>query len=265
MQDARGEGVHDRTIAVATRSRPQEPKSRQTALRIYEPFAIILINWLLLKRETVGVTPVSRNSRNPPAPATREVAWAAGPRADKTRQHILDAANRMFLERSFSAVRVDDIAAEANVSRATFYVYFPSKRDVFLALGIDSIAAGNAVADALDKVPKPFTDGDLEGWVDLYLEYLEHYGAFIRSWDEALANDSQLQLQSHFNVQRFCRRLGLSLERLRGRPEGDATLQGLALRGSIDGVWYFWRLSEMAHERNEIVHTLVRCVRLHTT
>jgi len=208
---------------------------------------------------------VNHTSRTEPAPATREVNWVAGPRADRTRQQILDAANRVFLERSFSAVRVDDIVAEANVSRATFYVYFPSKRDAFLALGIDSVAAGNAVADALDRVPSPLTHANLKAWINRYLDYLEHYGPFIRSWDEALANDPTLQMQSHFNVERFCRRLGLALERLRGRPEGDATLQGLALRGGIEGVWYFWRLSEMAHERDEVVQTLMSCVRLYAS
>jgi hypothetical protein len=52
---------------------------------------------------------------------------------------------------------------------------------------------------------------------------------------------------------------------MRGRPEDDATLQALSLRGSIEGVWYLWRHNNMPYERNEILRTLVRCVRAHAT
>ena len=198
-----------------------------------------------------------------PAPEIREVGWVAGPRTDKTKQLIIDTANRLFLERGYSVVRVEDIAGAAEISRSLFYVYFPSKRDVLLAIGVNSIAAGRAVLDALDDVPQVHTEADIARWIDRYVDYLEHFGAFMRSWDEAIATDDELQRQSHLNVQRYCRRLGLQLERLRGHASGDAILQGLALRSLIEGVWYFWRVSELPHDRDEIVATLAELVETH--
>jgi AcrR family transcriptional regulator len=191
----------------------------------------------------------------------REVAWVEGARTERAKKLILESANRLFLERGYNAVRIDDIAEAAGLSRATFYVYFPSKRDVFLAIGIHSIGAGMQVAEALEKIPLPLQAPDLVAWISDYFEYLEHFGAFIRSWDEAMADDADLQAASHHHVMRFCRRLGLALERIRGGPRGDATLQGLALRFSLEGVWYFWRVSDMPHDRAEVIDTLCGIVR----
>lgn len=40
----------------------------------------------------------------------------------------------MFAEKPYKDVYVDDIAARAGVSRALFYHYFPTKRDLYVAI-----------------------------------------------------------------------------------------------------------------------------------
>ena len=48
-----------------------------------------------------------------------------------TRQSISNAATRLFLERGFDGVTVDEIAAAADVGRMTVFNHFPRKEDLF--------------------------------------------------------------------------------------------------------------------------------------
>jgi AcrR family transcriptional regulator len=61
--------------------------------------------------------------------------WSAGAgraRRDERREAIVEGALRLFVERGALPVRVEDIAAEVGISRATFYKYF-AERDEILA------------------------------------------------------------------------------------------------------------------------------------
>jgi AcrR family transcriptional regulator len=49
-----------------------------------------------------------------------------------TQQAIVDAAMRLFRDRPFSQVSIDEIVAAAGVGRRTFFRYFPTKEDLVL-------------------------------------------------------------------------------------------------------------------------------------
>src|ERR1700761_7040678 len=51
-----------------------------------------------------------------------------------TRQRISDVATRLFIERGFDNVKVDEIAEAADVSRMTVFNHFPRKEDMFFDL-----------------------------------------------------------------------------------------------------------------------------------
>jgi AcrR family transcriptional regulator len=54
-------------------------------------------------------------------------------------QRIIDAAAKLFAERHYHEVRMDDIAAKANVAKGTIYLHFKDKDDLYQALTIDSL------------------------------------------------------------------------------------------------------------------------------
>ena len=53
---------------------------------------------------------------------------------EQTTAAILDAAEKLFAERGFTAVTVRDIAAEVGVSHALVHRYLGSKQDVYRAM-----------------------------------------------------------------------------------------------------------------------------------
>ncbi|MFZ5856533.1 MAG: TetR/AcrR family transcriptional regulator [Chloroflexota bacterium] len=57
----------------------------------------------------------------------------------ETRNRILEAAVSVFASKGYHDTKVDDIVAESNTSKGSFYFYFPSKQDIFLAL-VDTFA-----------------------------------------------------------------------------------------------------------------------------
>ncbi len=50
------------------------------------------------------------------------------------RQQLLDAAIRVFARKGYVETSIDDIIKEAEVARGTFYLYFPGKKEIFLAI-----------------------------------------------------------------------------------------------------------------------------------
>ena len=60
---------------------------------------------------------------------------------ERRRQEILTTAERLYAQRGWEAVTMDQIARSARLSRALLYVYFRDKDDVLLALSAQALAA----------------------------------------------------------------------------------------------------------------------------
>ena len=81
---------------------------------------------------------------------------------------LAEAATELFLEKGYHHTVVDEIAARAGVSRATFFNYFPTKADVLFAeidhhLGeIEDLASqGMGILEAIGQVARGITRRDL--------------------------------------------------------------------------------------------------------
>src|SRR5271165_4848238 len=81
----------------------------------------------------------------------------AKPRHGGSREAIVEAAGRLFLERGFGAVSMDELAEAAGVARRTLYNQFSSKGEIFREM---LLRVSSQLEDAF---PSGFeTQGDVE-------------------------------------------------------------------------------------------------------
>lgn len=78
-------------------------------------------------------------------PKLTPTVWA------QRRQDLIDAGWRCAATTGFQVLTVDDVCAEAGVSKGSFYVYFDGKQDLLLALLEEDAAALDAAMEQLGR------------------------------------------------------------------------------------------------------------------
>jgi AcrR family transcriptional regulator len=98
-------------------------------------------------------------------------------RGRQTRDALVGAATRLFNERPFEDVTVDEICAGAGVAKGTFYVHFKQKEDVMFA------GFATSMEDVADRS---------ESWVQQGLPTTELLSRFARAmrWLESVDNST---------------------------------------------------------------------------
>ncbi len=181
-----------------------------------------------------------------------------GPRANRTISSILDATRQLLLVRGYAGSTVDEITRVAGVSRASFYTYFPSKRDVLLALGADSASGATVRIQALSSIPDDWTVEDMQEWVEQYFEFLDDQGSFVFAWTQAAHEDEEIRvagMKGHLSV---CRKMGLALSELGDLPVKDPTELGLAAFSMIERAWAYCQLYEGTIDSADVCRTIAR-------
>jgi TetR/AcrR family transcriptional regulator len=144
------------------------------------------------------------------------------------RREILDAARQVFFERGFHSPTVDDVAARAEVSKGTIYLYFESKEEILAHLLLEGLNELLAQLEALFKAvaPQP-AEASLRAVAMAYLDFCQ-------------ANPSYFRLIMAFDRGRFEEQISPKLY----KQVLDKSLRGLTLLartiedGTRAGVFY---------------------------
>ena len=103
------------------------------------------------------------------------------------RLQLLSAAERLFAERGFVAVRLEDIGAAAGVSGPAIYRHFPNKESMLVELLVGISA--RLLAGARDVTARgPDAAVALDGLVDFHLDFALGEPDLIRIQDRDLAH-----------------------------------------------------------------------------
>jgi TetR/AcrR family transcriptional regulator len=125
----------------------------------------------------------------------------------RTRQVVLDAAERLFAARGFEGTSLNDVGAEAGVSRGTPGYFFGSKADLYQAViercferVRSAIRSGKARALASGEQPEVV----LAGAVSDYFDFINSHPDFVRlmEWEALSDRRSAGDTVSHLEVVR---------------------------------------------------------------
>jgi AcrR family transcriptional regulator len=93
--------------------------------------------------------------------------------AGERREQILKAALTAFMQNGYEAATIPEIASAAGVAAGTIYLYYPSKRELFVAVIKDFIITA-PLLNLIDKLPKGNIDQILKSVIKDRLDLLKN-------------------------------------------------------------------------------------------
>lgn len=111
---------------------------------------------------------------------------------DERRAQLLALARKVFTERAYDDVSIDDLAASAKISKGLLYHYYPTKRDLYVAsLGETAAELLAAVASAIDGDRAPVER--LRAGLDAFLVHVQGMGkAFVALLRGGVGSDPEV-------------------------------------------------------------------------
>jgi AcrR family transcriptional regulator len=101
---------------------------------------------------------------------------------NETKLHILKIAFKLFIQKNFKDVTMQDIVRETKLSKGAFYHYFESKEQLFIEV-INTFY----LADDLND-PCQF---DLSSLKNFYVSYIKHLQKFVEFIKESVAVENE--------------------------------------------------------------------------
>src|SRR5712671_3268754 len=100
---------------------------------------------------------------------------------------ILEAARKIFAKKGFELATVDDVAEAAGVAKGTLYLYFRSKREIYLAaLRHDVLALNRETASRVQAAPAIETQ--VRAFIDARVRYCEENRDFFKIYYSEFGN-----------------------------------------------------------------------------
>lgn len=194
-------------------------------------------------------------------PAQTEAPTRRSRMKSDRRLQLLSAAERLFAERGFLAVRLEDIGAAAGISGPAIYRHFPNKESLLVELlvGISSRLLAGA-RDVTARGPDPAAA--LDGLIDFHLDFALGEPDLIQIQDRDLAH---LPAAAERQVRRAQRQyvevwVGVLRERNTELAEADARLMAHAVFGLLNSTPHSMKSADTRSARVLRSRTIMRAM-----
>jgi AcrR family transcriptional regulator len=170
------------------------------------------------------------------------------------RQQLLSAAERLFAERGFLAVRLEDIGAAAGVSGPAIYRHFPNKESLLVELLVGISA--RLLAGARDVTARgPDAAAALDGLIDFHLDFALGEPDLIRIQDRDLvhlppASERQVRKAQRQYVEIW---VGVMRDLYPALPEADARLTAHAVFGLLNSTPHSMKSGDNSRTKPAVV------------
>ena len=181
---------------------------------------------------------------------------------------ILEAARKTFALQGFAATTMEAIAEQAHIAKGTLYLYFPSKRDIYMAalrqgirtLNEDTVRKVAAATGVLDK---------LRTFVATRVEYFERNREFFRIYHSEIGNllphpgkqcgeVSEMYLEQAHMLERILREAADHSEIRDLRPDATAFAVCDMTRGVIVQRMLGWSKAELQDDIQHLIEVIWR-------
>jgi len=194
----------------------------------------------------IGTVPLHRSAQAP-----------LRSRALKTKKHLIETAMILFLQRGYVATTIENIADAAEVSRASFYTYFSSKREIMMVAGHDCrIASWQLFEEFATLDPDDLLPGT-RAWVAKYFKFLEQNGGYLLMWQQAALQDPEMRQPGMRGSLKSAKILAKSLRSLGiAKSEDDLLIRSIAIMSLLDRFWYHWWIVKAPFTRKQVLDNL---------
>jgi AcrR family transcriptional regulator len=176
------------------------------------------------------------------------------PRSER-REHLLDVAARLILDKGIEAVTMEGVASAAGVSKGLGYAYFANSSTLLRALLEREVRALNSQIFAAFGKEETF-EARLRAVVHAWFDHIEEHGILMGRLLQATRNDGpHVEARNKYN--RFNDQWWADLaERELGVPNGKGRIATAIILAGLEGVVQRW--SQCGDSREELEEVFMR-------
>jgi AcrR family transcriptional regulator len=183
-----------------------------------------------------------------------------GEQGERTRQRLLDAAKKVFKERSYPETRVDDITREAGTSHGAFYLYFGNKAEVLEALAIGTAERMYALADELEGIERGEAGFEqLRQWMEHFIDAYDENSPVVVAWMSARPQDERFDKLGREVLAKFAGRIAHTIRESTSNGDRHPVNPGIAavsLVAMLERFCYYWLVRGGSFNRAEVSETM---------